>query len=132
MRSGYKFEGWAKSKKAAKADYAAGAKVTFKADTNLYAVWSEKELKITSQPADVKVSSGADATFKVAADGCGLKYQWYYKKAGASVWSIWTGHNTASTTATSNDSWDGMQVYCSVTNSKGDIVLSDKATVSLV
>lgn len=131
VRSGYKFEGWAKSKKAAKADYAAGAKVTFKADTTLYAVWSEKELKITSQPADVKVSSGADATFKVAADGCGLKYQWYYKKAGASVWSIWTGHNTASTTATSNDSWDGMQVYCSVTNSKGDIVLSDKATVSL-
>ena len=31
--------------------------------------------------------------------GSGLKYQWYYKKSGASDWSVWNNHTTATTSA---------------------------------
>ena len=88
-------------------------------------------LTITAQPQDVTVNSGENATFTVKASGTGLKYQWYYKKLGASGWSKWGTRTTASTTAASNDSWDGMQVYCKVTDSKGHTVDSEPATVSV-
>ncbi len=38
-RGGYEFLGWAKTKDATKADYAAGAKLNLTADTTVYAVW---------------------------------------------------------------------------------------------
>ena len=53
-------------------------------------------LAITSQPQDVTVSEGEKATFTVGATGTGLKYQWYYRKAGARSWSVWNGHTAAS------------------------------------
>ena len=89
------------------------------------------ELKITANPQNVTVTSGDSVTFTVKASGVGLKYQWYYKKKGAADWSKWGARTTASTTATSNDTWNGMQVYCKVTDSKGASVNSAAATVTL-
>lgn len=129
-RSGYTFLGWAKSQKATKADYKAGAKITVKADTTLYAVWKEEALAIKTQPADVKVSAGSKATFSVKATGRELSYQWYYKKTTDSEWKLWKNHVTASTTATANDTWNGMQVYCVVTDASGKSVSSESATVT--
>ena len=88
-------------------------------------------LSITTQPQSVTVAAGKDATFKVAATGSGLKYQWQYKKSGASAWSNWSSRTTASTTATANDSWNGMQVRCIVTDGAGNKVTSSAATVTI-
>ena len=58
-------------------------------------------LTITKQPQNVTVKPGSTVKFTVAAKGSGtLKYQWYYKKSGASDWSLWKGHTAASTQAT--------------------------------
>ncbi len=88
-------------------------------------------LKITLQPSDVSVKAGDNATFSVKAQGSGLKYQWYYKKFGAKNWSTWKGHTTATTHAKSNATWDGMQVYCAVSDSSGKTLKSDTAVIRL-
>ena len=88
-------------------------------------------LSIATQPSNVTVAVGANATFKVVATGSGLKYQWQYKKKGASAWSDWNGRTTASTTATANATWDGMQVRCKVTDGAGNYVFSNAATITI-
>ena len=88
-------------------------------------------LSIATQPKDVTVAAGKDATFIVKATGTGLKYQWQYKKNGATAWSNWNGRTTASTTATANATWNGMQVRCVVTDGAGNKVNSNAATVTI-
>ena len=94
-------------------------------------VKSKESLTITSQPKNVTAEKGKTAAFTVKASGSGLSYQWYYKKAGASGWSKWNGHTSATTTAVANDSWNGMKVYCVVKDSSGNTVSSNAATVKL-
>ena len=86
---------------------------------------------IMTQPADVTVDSGKEVSFTVKAEGSNLQYQWYFKKSGASGWSVWKSHTSATTTARANDTWDGMQVYCVVTDGIGRTVSSGSATVKL-
>ena len=86
---------------------------------------------ITSQPKSVTVATGETARFEVKATGKNLKYQWYYKKSGASGWSKWNNHTGASTSGTANASWNGMQVYCRITDSTGVSVNSDSAVIKL-
>ena len=88
-------------------------------------------LSITTQPSNVTVAAGSNATFKVVATGIGLKYQWQYKKSGQTSWSNWGARTTASTTATSNSTWNGMQVRCIVTDSAGNKVTSNAATITI-
>ena len=88
-------------------------------------------LSITTQPSNVTVAAGSNATFKVVATGSGLKYQWQYKKSGATSWSNWNGRTTASTTATANATWQGMQVRCVVTDSAGNKATSSAATITI-
>ena len=88
-------------------------------------------LAITAQPANVTTAANKSVTFTVKAKGTGLTYQWYYKKAGATSWSKWNGHTTASTTATSNSTWNGMQVRCIVKDSKGNSVTSSAAKITI-
>ena len=82
--------------------------------------------KGTQQQWDVCIPSGLTAI------GSGLKYQWYFKKAGASGWSIWNTHTSASTSGTANDSWNGMQVFCLFTDKYGDTASSGCATVYIL
>ena len=86
---------------------------------------------IVTQPSDVTIKTGDNVTFKFVAEGVGLTYQWYYKKAGATAWSKWGARTTASTTATSNATWDGMQVYCVVKDSSGNSLNSNTAKITL-
>ena len=88
-------------------------------------------LSITTQPANVTVAAGSNATFKVVATGSGLKYQWQYKKSVQTSWNNWGARTTASTTATSNDTWQGMKVRCIVTDSAGNKVTSNAATITI-
>ena len=131
-REGYTFEGWAKSKKATKADYKAGEKVKLSANTTLYAVWSKTEvLRITQQPTDVKTSDGVKTYFRLKAAGSDLTYKWYYKKPGVATWTYWPGHDYASTFASANKTWEGMQVYCVVSDGNGNSVQSETITVTV-
>ena len=88
-------------------------------------------LSITTQPSNITVAAGSNATFKVVATGSGLKYQWKYKKSSQTSWSNWGARTTSSTTATSNATWQGMQVRCIVTDSAGNKVTSNAATITI-
>lgn len=96
------------------------------------AVTLRQTVFITSQPADVTTSSGLETKFEIKASGNGLNYQWYYKKAGSSNWSIWKNHTDPVLIVYANDTWNGMRVYCRVTDSTGAFVNSDSAVVTLV
>ena len=86
---------------------------------------------IISQPKSQSVRLGEPVTFSVKASGSGLKYQWYFKKKGQTSFSEWKGRIGRTETVIPNSTWDGIQIYCKVTDSKGNSVASDKATVTL-
>ena len=67
-------------------------------------------LSITSHPANVTAKAGDSVSFSVKAEGEGLTYQWYYKKAGQTSFSAWNGRTHASETVTPNESWNGIQL----------------------
>ena len=86
---------------------------------------------ITLQPESVSSVAGKSVTFSVGADGSGLKYQWYFKKAGQDSFSLWKGHTAASETVAPNDTWNGIRLRCSLTDAAGITVTSSEATVTL-
>ena len=88
-------------------------------------------LKISTQPKDVTATVGSTVKFTVSAVGSKLSYQWYYKKSWETEWTLWGGHTTASTTAIANATWNGMQVYCKVTDGSGKSVKSNTAVISI-
>ena len=100
--------------------------------TEINAVYAEtsqnSQITITAQPADVTVKTGETARFSVQAQGTNLSYQWYYKKSGASDWSVWKGHTTATTYATANSTWNMMRVCCVIMNGSTS-VLSEEAVI---
>ena len=82
----------------------------------------ELPLRITTQPKNVTVKPNGKVTFSVKASGTGTpKYQWYYKKDGATDWSVWSGRTSASLEATANATWNMMQVYCKVSDASGSV-----------
>lgn len=93
---------------------------------------AKNALKITQQPESVTIYCADTAKFTVKATGDKLTYQWYFKKAGDSSWTKWPGHDTASTSAISNTSWNDMQVKCVVKDGSGNSVTSKTAKITLV
>ena len=89
-------------------------------------------LKITKQPANATVTkSGANATLSVTAQGDGLTYAWYTKKANAKNFSAVKGANasTLKVAVTKNNSKS--QFYCQVKDKYGKSVNSKAVTVEL-
>ena len=79
---------------------------------------------ITSQPANISVSLGETAHFKIAANGSGNKYQWQYKLAGTNEWRT-PGIASAKTTDYSfeaTEQYNGLKVRCNITNAAGTTV----------
>ena len=85
---------------------------------------------ITTQPANKTVEAGAAVTFKVAASGTGLSYQWQYSKDNGGTWKDKTGAAAASYTVTAKASYDGIQYRCVVTNAGGSVT-SDSAKLTV-
>ena len=85
-------------------------------------------LSITSQPKDCYAYNGEKATATVKAKGSGLKYQWYIKNKNATKFSI-SSVTVSTYSVAMSDSVDGRQVYCIVTDQKGNTVISKTATL---
>ena len=89
-----------------------------------------KELAIIEQPVDQTINVGDSLTLSLKAEGSFLKYQWYFKKEGQSDFKPWTNRVLPSETVTPNISWNGIQLYCKVTDRNGNWVESDTVTVT--
>lgn len=89
-------------------------------------------ITILSQPENVRTVTGKNVSFRLSAVGDSLNYQWYYKKEGATAWTLWKGHTASVTSGTANSSWNGMQVRCALTDYKGARKYSSAATITVV
>ena len=87
---------------------------------------------ITKQPVNISIYEGDSLKLSLEAEGNGLKYQWYYMKKGQTEFSVWNGRTHASETVTPNATWDGIQLYCKVTDKNGESVNSNIITVSVL
>ena len=89
--------------------------------------------KILTQPKAQTVTSGSTATFKVAAGGSGLSYQWQYSKNNGSTWTSWSGKTSATLSFKGSETNNGYLYRCEVTNSCGSVTSSSaRLTVSNV
>ena len=91
----------------------------------------KQALKITVQPQSKTINLGDTMKISLTAQGNGLTYQWYYKKKGATSWSLWKNHTHASESVTPNATWNGIQLYCKVKDSSGNTVNSNIAVVTI-
>ena len=86
---------------------------------------------VTRQPQSRNAVAGKSITISLEASGSGLQYQWYFKKAGQTGWSAWNGHTSASENVVPNDTWNGIQLYCRITDAAGVTVNSSSAKITL-
>lgn len=94
------------------------------ATSNTITLHTYVPLYITSQPKSVTVANGEKAMTSVFVSGSGLTYQWYVKNKTATKFSQSSvTKNTYSVTM--SDAVDGRQVYCIITDSNGNFVLTD-------
>ena len=76
--------------------------------------------KIKTQPKSQSVKQGAKVTFKVAASGSGLKYQWYYRTSSSGSWKKVSG-GTKATLKITVGRYNGYQYRCKVSNKSGSV-----------
>ena len=98
--------------------------------TNTVTLSMKKTAKITTQPVSKTVADGAAVSVKVVASGDGLKYQWYFKAAGASSYTK-SSTTTATYSTTMNAARDGYKIYCVITDKYGNSVKSNTVTLSM-
>ena len=83
---------------------------------------------ITKQPENTIANDGEYATVSVEAEGSDtLTYQWYYKAASDTTFKV-SSVKTNEYKITMGAVWDGMQVYCKVSNGSSSV---DSNTVTL-
>ena len=99
--------------------------------SNTVKITVTQDLKITTQPTDKTINLGDSVTLSLKAQGSGLSYQWYFKKAGQTSFSKWNGRTHASETVTPNATWNGIQLYCVVTDSAGKSLKSGTAKITI-
>ncbi len=90
---------------------------------------------ITTQPKSQSVSAGTPVSFKVAASGSNLSYQWYYRTSSNGTWqqstSTCANTDTYSLPASSvTTSRSGYQYRCVVSNAAGSVT-SSAATLTV-
>ncbi|MBR2549702.1 MAG: leucine-rich repeat domain-containing protein [Clostridiales bacterium] len=86
-------------------------------------------LTITEQPENYTGTAGSKATFRVTAQGEGLTYQWQVSTNGSWSNSGASGSKTSKITFNVTNNHNGKQYRCIVTDSNGQTVTSDPATV---
>ena len=86
---------------------------------------------ITTQPKNVEVAEGKTAKVTVKAAGDGLTYKWYYKNPGATKFSLTKSFTGNYYSVKMDESRDGRQVYCVVTDKYGKTAKSNVVTLSM-
>ena len=84
---------------------------------------------ITHQPESVEQEVGKKFAITVKAEGDGLSYQWYVKESGAKDFKV-SVNKTASYAYTMQTYMHNRQVYCVVTDSYGNQVTTETATIT--
>ena len=98
-------------------------------DTATLRLAVNEELEILTQPVSADAAPGEKATVFVEAKGDALKYQWYYRDAGAKTFTKSTiKENVYSITV--KDSNANRVLYCVITDAHGNQVITD--TVSMI
>ncbi len=86
-------------------------------------------VKLVEQPKNAVAPNGETIKIAVDAKGDGLTYKWYFKNKGASKFSYTSSFNSNTYTAVMNDTRDGRQVYCVITDQYGNSVTTDTVTM---
>ena len=104
-----------------------GAKLT----TNMATLTMEDELAIVKDLQDVTVVPGEKAVVTVEAKGEGLTYTWYFKNAGAAKFSKTSSFTGPTYSIVMDESRNGRQVYCVVTDKYGESIKTGTATLEM-
>jgi len=89
----------------------------------------KQPIVITRQPVDASAAMGETVSVSVEAQGEGLKYQWYIKNAGSSAFSK-SSTKTAVYAVAMTKARADRQLYCVITDAKGNTVTTDTVTIS--
>ncbi|MBQ5973465.1 MAG: leucine-rich repeat protein, partial [Oscillospiraceae bacterium] len=96
--------------------------------------YSYEPAAVTAQPKAVSAVLGATAKFTVTAAGEGLTYEWQYRAAGASGWTVYDGTGAYSRTmkVTASAARSGTAFRCVVSDRFGNAAISKSAKLSVV
>lgn len=86
---------------------------------------------IDKQPQNVTVANGQIAKTAVTARGNDLTYQWYFKNKDAAKFSRTDSFKTNTYSVTMEESREGRQVYCIITDSNGNSVQTETVTLNM-
>ena len=91
------------------------------------------ELMILSQPVDCAGALNSQASFTIAVNKEDVSYQWYYSTNNGETWlkSGSTGSDTDTLTVQIKEYRLGQLYRCEVTDSEGNVLTSDSATMML-
>lgn len=87
-------------------------------------------LMLTDESTALTVASGTKVYFYVKPVD-GSTYRWFIQRANETEFSVWANRTTASTNFACQSSNNGMQVYCEITNSNGNISTTGVATLTV-
>lgn len=89
---------------------------------------------ITQQPSDIWRLAGGTTQFTVICEGAALQYQWQFRTFAEGQWknSPATGNATAELTVPVTASRNGYQYRCVITDSYGNVIASNEATLNVV
>ena len=88
-------------------------------------------LAINAGPESVEVPAGTLVAFYVDAKGKGLEYQWQYQGTSSAKWNNFINSTNASIEKTVARNWNGWKVRCVVTDAKGNVAISNTATITV-
>ncbi len=103
-----------------------GVSVTSKTAT----ITAATPLSITAQPVSQAIYCGSKSAITVSANGDGLEYKWYIKKATNEAFALDADYTTDVYDVVVDKSLDGAKVYCVVTDKYGSLVTSETATIT--
>lgn len=98
---------------------------------NIHYGTSAPTFAITTHPSNYTGAVGSTASFKVTAQGSGLKYQWQTYSSGKWVNSSLSGYNTSTLSVPVIVSRNGYKFRCVVTDSNNRTIISNEATLSV-
>ena len=92
---------------------------------------TEKYAKIIKQPISVIVAEGMEARIKLMATGDDLSYKWYFKNRTDSKFYYTSTFKSNTYSAQMDNTRNGRQIYCIVTDKYGNSVQSNTVTISM-